>query len=226
MTLITNKFKYQSISRVEENGRRKYKTPVGPSVYSVTTILDSTSDKTAIYEWRKKVGEQKANQITHEAASRGTRMHNYLEEYIKSGVWPSTGSNPYAKQSHKMAEIILENAFDNLDEIYGTEVNLYIPNLYAGTADLVAAYKGNLSICDYKQTNKPKKIEWIENYMIQLCAYIEAHNDMFGTDISEGHIFMCSKDYQYQQFDLWPEDFERYKKIWWDRVYKFYETLS
>jgi genome maintenance exonuclease 1 len=102
------------------------------------------------------------------------------------------------------------------------EQSLYFPGLYSGTTDLVAVYKGNPSVCDYKQSNKPKKVEWVEDYYIQLVAYILAHNEVYKTDIKEGHIFMCCRDLTYQQFDLWPKDFNMWQDKWLSRVEQFY----
>jgi ATP-dependent exoDNAse (exonuclease V) beta subunit len=223
MTLIKNKFDYKAIDRTSVNGQRKYLTPDGNAVASVTTILDATKDKTHLIAWRKRVGEAKAREITTEAAGVGTRMHKYLEDYVEHGEWPSPGSNPYAQQAFSMATEIKMNALTDVDEIWGSEVALYVPNLYAGTTDLVGTYKGQPSIMDFKQTNKPKKVEWVEDYFLQLTAYAIAHNEIYGTDIKEGHIFMCSRAGEYQQFDIWPDEFEEWKNAWWDRVYRFYE---
>ena len=114
-------------------------------------------------------------------------MHKYLEDYIEFGEWPTAGSNPYAKQAHMMATKIKVHAMDDIDEIWGSEVPLYVPNIYAGTTDLVGVYKGNPCIMDFKQTNKPKKLEWVEDYFLQLTAYAIAHNEVHGTNIREGH---------------------------------------
>lgn len=223
MTLLQPRFDYKPIQRKSSNGKRLYECPDGNAVASVTTILDSTKDKTHLYEWRKRVGEQKAQEITTEAAGVGTRMHKYLEDYIEKGQWPDPGTNPYARQAHQMAEQIRDKALVNVDEIWGNEVNLYFPQIYAGTTDLVGVYKGNPSICDFKQTNRPKKAEWVEDYFLQLVAYAEAHNEVFGTNICEGHVFMCSRDLQYQQFDIWPDQYKEWRDRWWNRVYEYYE---
>ena len=122
-----------------------------------------------------------------------------------------------------MAEQIKEKALTDVDEIWGTEVNLYMPQMYAGTTDLVGQYKGNASIMDFKQTNKPKKEEWVVDYYLQLVAYAEAHNEIYGTEIREGHVFMCSRDLQYQQFDLWPHEYDEWRQEWYNRVYTYYE---
>lgn len=223
MSLITNRYDYQPISRKEVNGKRLYATPDGNAVASVTTILDATKDKTHLIAWKKRVGEQKAQEIVTEAAGVGTRMHKYLEDYIDTGEWPQPGSNPYAQQAHKMAEEIKAKALSEVDEIWGSEVNLYMPNMYAGTTDLVGVYRGQPSIMDFKQTNKPKKIEWVQDYFLQLVAYAEAHNEIYGTNIREGHVFMCSRDCQYQQFDIWPNEYEEWRSEWYNRVYAYYE---
>ena len=223
MSLILNKFDYPTIERKSVDGKRKYLTPDGNAVASVTTILDATKDKTHLIEWRKRVGEQKAQEITTEAAGVGTRMHKYLEDYIEFGEWPTPGSNPYAQQAHQMATQIKEHAMNDVDEIWGSEVPLYVPQMYAGTTDLVGVYKGNPCIMDFKQTNKPKKLEWVEDYFLQLTAYAIAHNEVHGTNIREGHIFMCSRGLEYQQFDLWPHEFDEWEQEWWKRVYQYYE---
>ena len=226
MSLIIEKYSYQKLKRVEVNGKRRYAAPGGAPVASVTTILGETKDKTHLIEWRKRVGEKKAQEITTEAAGVGTRMHKYLEDYIEFGEWPTAGSNPYAQQAHMMATHIKTNAMDDVDEIWGSEVPLYVPNIYAGTTDLVGVYKGNPCIMDFKQTNKPKKLEWVEDYFLQLTAYAIAHNEVHGTDIREGHIFMCSRAGEYQQFDLWPDEFAEWEQEWWNRVYMYYEKFA
>ena len=173
-------------------------------------------------EWRKRVGEQNAVRITKEASGIGTRMHKYLEDYIELGQWSSPGSNPYAQQAFKMAQVVHENALKDVNEIWGSEVGLYFPKIYAGTTDCVGEYKGAPCIIDFKQTNKPKKKEWIEDYFLQLVAYAEAHNETYGTDIKEGHVFMCARDLTYQQFDITPLNYSKYKDLWWSRVEEYY----
>jgi len=226
MSLIVNKFDYKQISRKQVEGRRLYETPDGNAVASVTTILDATKDKTHLIAWRKRVGETKAQEIVTEAAGVGTRMHKYLEDYIDTGEWPQPGSNPYAQQAHGMAEVIKTQALTDVDEIWGSEVALYMPNMYAGTTDLVGQYKGQPSIMDFKQTNKPKKVEWVVDYFLQLVAYAEAHNEIYGTNIREGHVFMCSRAGEYQQFDVWPHEYDEWRNEWYERVYQYYEKFA
>jgi len=229
MSLITARYSYEPINRKSLDGKRLYECPDGNAVASVTTILDATKpeeNKKALQAWRNRVGHSKAQEITTEAAGVGTRMHKYLEDYIEFGEWPQPGSNPFAQQAHKMAEQIKVNALSDVDEIWGSEVNLYMPQMYAGTTDLVGQYKGQPSIMDFKQTNKPKKVEWVVDYFLQLVAYAEAHNEIHGTKIREGHVFMCSRDLQYQQFDIWPDEYDEWRHEWYNRVYQYYETQA
>jgi len=226
LSLITERYSYSEIKRQQVDGKRLYACPDGNAVASVTTILDKTKDKSGLIAWKKRVGEAKAQEIVTEAAGVGTRMHKYLEDYIEFGEWPTPGSNPFAQQAHKMAEQIKENAMIDVDEIWGSEINLYHPQIYAGTTDLVGQYKGQPAIMDFKQTNKPKKEEWGEDYYLQLVAYALAHNEVYGTNIREGHVFMCSRDLQYQQFDLTPEKFAECESKWWDRVYLYYDKFA
>lgn len=224
MTLIKHKYNYPKIDRTTVDGQRRYLTPDGHAVASVTTILGATKDQTHLEQWRRSVGVAKAEEIVTEAAGVGTRMHKYLESYIETGVWPVAGSNPYAQQAHSMATAIKVHALDDMDEIWGSEVALYVPQLYAGTTDLVGIYKGNPAVCDFKQSNKVKKKEWIDDYFLQMTAYLISHNELYGTDIREGHIFMCTRDLQYLQFDLWPDEYDEWANRWWDRVHDFYST--
>ena len=194
MSLITEKYDYKEIQKKSVEGKRLYACPDGNAVASVTTILDATKDKTHLIAWRRRVGDAKAKEITTEASGVGTRMHKYLEDYIADWPrWPTPGSNPYAQQAHKMASQIKANVLDNhVTEIWGSEVQLYHPKIYAGTTDLVGTYNNVPAIMDFKQTNKPKKLEWVEDYFLQLTAYALAHNELYGTEIKEGHIFMLS----------------------------------
>jgi hypothetical protein len=223
LTLVSNKYDYRKLKRVEKDGKRRYDWGGDIPVPSVTTILSATKDQTHLIEWRKRVGHQKATEITTEAAGVGSRMHKYLEDYIDTGAWPDAGSNPYAIKANAMGKVILEKAMSDVEEIWGSEVALYVPNLYAGTTDLVGTYKGQPCIMDFKQTNKPKKLEWVEDYFLQMTAYAIGHNEVHGTNIREGHIFMCSRDLEYQQFDLWPDEFDDWSQEWWKRVYQYYE---
>jgi genome maintenance exonuclease 1 len=223
--MITERYDYGSLKRKSVDGRRMYSTPDGLAVPSVTTILDKTKPeqaKKALREWKKRVGETKAAEITKEAAGRGTRMHAWLEQYVKEDRIDEPGSNPYSQQSHKMANIIVEQGLDKMEECWGTEVPLYFPQVYAGTTDCLGVYNGKPAIIDFKQTNKPKKTEWIGDYFMQLCAYAAAHNEVHGTDIQQGVILMCSKDYQYQTWTIEGEDFEEYSRQWWTRVGEYY----
>ena len=222
MSLTVKRFDYAKLSRTSLDGKRVYQCPDGNAVASVTTILDSTKDKTHLLELSKRVGEETAKRITKEASGMGTRMHKYIENYINDGTWGTPGANPYSQQAFKMAQIVHDNALKDVNEIWGSEVGLYFPKIYAGTTDCFGQYKGNPCIIDFKQTNKPKKKEWVEDYFLQLVAYAEAHNEVYGTDIKEGHVFMCSRKLDYQQFDITPITYNHYKKEWWNRVEEYY----
>ena len=222
---FVERFQYKSCKQINDPVTRKrvYLTPDGESLPSVTTILGSTKDMTALNEWRRRIGEEKAAQITREAAGVGTAMHGNLERFL-AGVQRQPGNNPVHVQANKMADVIIENGLKDVGEVWAMEQSLYYPGLYSGTTDLVGVYKGNPSVMDYKQTNKPKKEEWIDDYKIQLVAYIMAHNEVYGTDIREGHVFMCSRDLFYQQFDLWPTEFDHWQEQWLKKVEEFYST--
>jgi genome maintenance exonuclease 1 len=234
MTLIVNKYTYTKIDRQSVDGKRLYATPDGKKVPSVTTILDKTKPaeaKQALMEWKKRVGEAKAQEITTEAAGRGTRMHKFLEDYVKTGIINPPGTNPFSQESHRMAKTVIDQGLVNVNEIWGVEVPLYFPGLYAGTTDGCGLHLNEEAILDYKQSNKPKKQEWIEDYYLQLTAYALAHNEVHGTNIRKGVVLMCVKPKSeteqpvYQEFILKPEDFNYWEERWWARVEQYYNQM-
>ena len=233
------KFNYQPLDRQTINGQRRYSTPDGNKLASVTTILEATKPeekKKILQQWRNRVGNDHAQQITTEAASRGTRMHAYLEHYVKTGAIKERDPNPFSWASHAMANVVINQGLLNVTEFWGIEVPLFFPEVYAGTTDCVGVHENKESILDFKQTNKPKKREWIDDYFLQLAAYSEAHNEIHGTNIKRGVVLMCVKpevDQQqklltepvYQEFILEGDEFEKYRSLWWKRVEQYY-TLT
>ena len=219
---FVERFQYHKLEQINEVGRRVYQTPQGDRIPSVTTILSKTKDMTHLNEWKQRVGEQEAQRIVKEASGVGSAMHNNLERFL-CGEQRVPGTNLVHQQANKMADQIIQNALINVDEVWGIEQALYFPGLYSGTTDLVGLYKGNPAICDFKQTNKPKKKEWVEDYYLQMVAYAEAHNEVYGTQIREGHIFMCSRDLNYQQFDLEPTHYDYWLDKWLARVEQYYK---
>jgi len=194
---------------------------------SVTAILSATQDPekaASLQNWRERVGESTALMIVEEAAARGTAMHKILERYIdESGYLDLT---QVGQQAHNMAVRVIEQGLCNVTEYYGLECTLYYPGLYAGATDLVGVHKGDDAIIDFKQTNKPKKREWIEDYCTQLAAYAMAHNYMHKTSINKGVVMMCSKDNYYQEFIIEGEEFKKYTYKWLERVSKYYEQRT
>jgi len=226
--MLVNKFDYKPLHRIATDAGRKYITPDNQALASVTTILDATKpqeSKQALKEWRKRVGEKKAQEITSAAASRGTRMHSYLENYIIEDSLREPGKHPMSIQSHNMAAKIIEHGLSKCDEYWGVEVSLYFPKIYAGTTDLVGVWQGRPSIIDFKQTNKEKKTEWIEDYFLQLAFYGTAHNELYDTDIKTGVIMMCTVDCKYQEFSIEGNQWNTYVDKMWRRLEQYYTLL-
>jgi genome maintenance exonuclease 1 len=227
--MITEQFNYQQISRVSVEGKRHYSLPDGSRVPSVTTILDATKPdekRKILADWRKRVGPKLAQEITVEAAGRGTRMHKWLETYVKEDNLGVPGTNPFSRQSHAMANVIIfEGLANNVTEYWGVEVPVYYSGLYAGTTDCVGLWKGQPAILDFKQTNKPKKREWIEDYFLQLAAYALAHNHTHNTKIETGVILMCSAaaPHMYQEFVIEGTEFAQCTDLWLERVESYYK---
>jgi len=222
---FVERFQYKNCKQINDPVTRKrvYLTPDGESLPSVTTILSATKDMTGLNEWKNRVGHENAQRITTEAAGVGTAMHANLERFL-CGMERQPGNNEVHVQANKMADIIIENGLSKMNEVWAMEQSLYFPGLYSGTTDLVGVYDGEPAVCDHKQTNKPKKAEWVEDYYVQLVAYILAHNEIYGTAIRRGVIFMCSRDFQYQQFDLTKDNFNKYEDMWLAKVEEYYTT--
>jgi len=219
---IKSLYDYKPLPRVTVNGSRHYVDPGNNKLPSVTTILDSTKDKTFLNEWKKRVGEAQAKQISTEAAGLGTLVHTHLEKYILNEDRPS-GNNMVHQMAKSMSDVVIEKGLCNVNEIWGSEVPLYYPDLYAGTTDLVGLYEGEPAIIDFKNTTKPKKEEWIEDYYLQTCAYALAHNAIHKTDIKRGVIFMVARDNTFQLFDLKGAKFDDMCEKWGERVAQYYK---
>jgi len=179
----------------------------------VTTILEKTKDKSKLIEWINRVGEAEAERIKNDAAAVGTSMHAFIEAVIKRR--PISCPKNYGQiKAYRMAAGLVETFFPNLDEVWGNEVMVYSRGRYAGTTDLAGRYKGQDSIVDFKQTNKMKRREWIDDYFIQLTAYAAAHNEMYNTRIRQGVVLMASQTGEFQEFILAGRDFDHYLDLW------------
>lgn len=228
MVKITTPYKYSEFKRKNVDGKRLYENPFGDPVPSVTTILDKTKPKEkveALNRWKERVGKEEAQRIVTEASNVGTIMHAILEHYVKNEEY-QTGNNIIHRQAKAMAQEVINNIEPDLDEVWGSEVNLCYPGMYAGTTDLVGVWKGKPTIMDFKQTNKPKKREWIGDYFMQGAAYALAHNVMFETEIKNIAIFMCSRAGEWQLFEVTEDEFDNYELQWTQRLAEFYGVLT
>lgn len=225
MSKLNPKFEYSTLNRQSVQGKRLYSLPDGSKVPSVTTILSQTmppENRQMLADWKNKVGEEQAQLISTQSSSRGTRMHAYLETYIKTGEVKDQVSNPYAQEGLVMAKTVIEATDSKISEFWGSEVSLYYPGLYAGTADSLGVHEGNSAVFDFKQSNKPKKREWIGDYFLQLASYIMAHDEVYGTKIERGVILMCTPTLIFQEFVVEGDELEEYKIKWCSRVEQYF----
>jgi len=221
------KFIYPKSTRSLINGKRHYDIGTNEKLPSVTTILQATQSeekRKKLAEWRERQGAQAADRIKDIAALRGTSMHTYLEGYITDQR--HLDLTALGKEAGRMADIIIRSGLGDLEEIWGTEVTLYYPGLYAGATDVAGIYNGRESIIDFKQTNKPKRREWIEDYFIQLAAYAMAHNHVYDTQIQQGVILMCSKDGFFQKFVVSDKEFKEYKYAFLEKVDYYHQNCT
>ena len=216
------RFVYPKSQRSLIQGKRHYDIEQ-TKLPSVTTILAATQSeekKASLANWKARLGAQAADRVRDIAALRGTAMHTFLEAYVRGTGHRDLTS--VGKEAEPMAQRIIEAGLGDLDEVWGTEVTLYYPDLYAGATDVVGIYNGRESILDFKQTNKPKQREWIEDYFIQLGAYAMAHNFIYDTKIQSGIILMCSKDKFFQKFEVSDKEFVGYQHAFLRKVDQYY----
>jgi hypothetical protein len=212
---LNNKYKYITGTQYTDQGSRTYEV-AGYRLPSVTTILGRTKNQQFLKDWKAKVGEQEAERIKNLSSKRGTSMHKFLESHIQGiGYDDLTGIGQAAKP---MAQKIIEEGLLPVEEYYGSEVTLYYPGLYAGSTDLVCKHNGLDTIIDFKQANRPKKIEWIEDYFLQIAAYCMAHDYVYQSQIRQGIIMVCTPDLYYQEFKFQDADLRSWKHKWLKRL--------
>ena len=220
------RFVYPKSSRSLVMGRRHYEIG-NDKLPSVTTILSQTQSeekRKSLANWQARVGQHRADRIRDLSAMRGTSMHTYLEGYIKNQR--HLDLTALGQEAGRMADVIIGSGLGELEEVWGTEVTIHYPGLYAGQTDVVGIYNGRESIIDFKQTNKPKQREWIEDYFIQLAAYAMAHNYVYNTKIQSGIILMCSKDCFFQKFEVADKEFQGYMHAFLKKIDQYYENCT
>ena len=219
-----NKYDYQKYTRQEEHGSRTYN--VGEKkIPSVTTILSATQSeekKASLDRWRERVGYQEAQRITQQAATRGTEMHYVLENYIDGKGYLNL--SPEGAQARLMAHEIVQN-LEKLKVVWGNEVSLAYEDLWAGATDVVGLYDDQPTIIDFKQSNKPKREEYVEDYYYQIAAYSLAHKKQYGP-ITQGLICICTKDKLYQEFKMNEVKLSEYEDKWLERVEKYHNSKA
>lgn len=217
---IRKKFKYEKLERIDSETGRRYKGENTAALPSVTTILSATKDNTFLKEWEDRVGKEAADRIRNDAASVGTHMHSVIERLLLNrGLEPPR--TWLQVKGYRMGYALLEHFFPDVQEVWGSEVPLYYPDRYAGTTDCIAVYKGQPSILDFKQANRMKKRDWIEDYFVQLAAYAAAHNKVHGTTIDHGVILMVAQNGEVQEFVTCGREFQGYQDEWMRRVEQY-----
>jgi len=226
--MLKETYTYSPLERVNVNGSRHYQTPGGQPLPSVTTVLSALKDKTQLHEWRKRVGDEEADRIMRLATGIGTQVHLHLEKFILEENRPE-GTNLIHQMAKELSDIVIREGLSSVDEVWGTEVPLYYPGLYAGTTDCVGVYKGKPAIIDFKTSRKPKKRAWIDDYFLQGAAYAAAHNELYGTDIKTIVIMMIGWDAEadnlgnYQEFVVEGAEFEQYSLEWAGKVQEYFD---
>ena len=219
-----DKFNYITGKQITDpdTGTRVYEI-VGNRLPSVTTILGKTKDQEFIKRWKAKVGEAKAEEIKNLSSKRGTAMHKFLESYVEGVGYEDL--TDIGVQAKPMAQKIIEIGLAPVDEGYGSEVTLHYPGLYAGSTDLVCRHNGMDTIIDFKQANRPKNKDWIEDYYLQIAAYAMAHDYVYNSQIQQGIIMVCTPDLYYQEFKFKDHELRQWKHKFLKRLDMYHELM-
>tara|TARA_B100000902_G_C27173360_1_gene845017 strand:+ start:332 stop:1009 length:678 start_codon:yes stop_codon:yes gene_type:complete len=225
--MITNIYTYPELKRQESDEGRFYLDSKNHPVPSVTTVLNKTSNKKdSIQQWRNRVGEEEANRIIKQSTDIGTMVHEALELYLNEQEWRNFSDNQDGVLAERMTEKFIESGLNSITEVWGLEVGLILDGLYAGTADCVGKINGVPSLIDFKTARKMKKREWIEDYFLQCCAYANAHNVMFDTDINQIVILMIDRNLIFQEFIVKPTEFKILTKLWKEKLIEFHNKYA
>ena len=217
------KYNYVPQTRTEVHGSRTYDI-LGMKLPSVTTILAKTKNQEYITKWKNKIGHEEAARIFNLSSKRGTSMHKFLEKHIQSTGYDDLTA--IGKEAKPMAQKIIDVGFTPITEYYGNEVTLYYLGLYAGATDLVCCHNDLETIVDFKQANRPKQKDWIDDYFLQIAAYAMAHDYLFKSEIQQGIIMVCTPDLYYQEFKIQGTELRDWKHKWLKRLDEYYEIIK
>ena len=218
--ILQQRFDYKPLERVNHPSGRRYIVGEGRALPSVTTILSKTKDMTYLKEWRAAVGEEEATRIVTESSGLGNGMHNLLEDYILGKEMKGQF------MAMTLAKLIIKKGLSKVTEVWGTEVALYSPDLYAGTTDLVGLHEDIPAIMDFKNSRQEKSKEMIEDYFMQLAAYALSHNEMYGTNIKKGVVMMATRAGKYLEFVIEGDEFTHYETMWANKVCDYYDRFG
>ena len=218
----SERYNYLQGKQITDDGSRIYEVS-GMRLPSVTTILAKTKNQAYLNRWKNKVGHEEAERIKNLSSKRGTAMHKFLEKYIQESGYDDL--TEIGQQAKPMAQKIIEVGLTPVSEYYGSEIMVHYPGLYAGSTDLMCLHNDLETIVDFKQSNKPKKLEWIEDYFLQIAAYAMAHDEVYRSRIRQGVIMVCTPDLYYQEFKIQDADLKRWKHKWLARLDAYHELI-
>jgi len=219
-----NKYNYIQGKQITDHatGVRFYDF-AGVRLPSVTTVLARTKNQEYLTAWKNKIGNEKAESIKNLSSKRGTSMHKFLESHIQGVGYDDLTT--IGREAKPMADKIIQMGLTPVEEYYGSEVMLHYPGLYAGSTDLVCLHNGLETIVDFKQANRAKKEEWIEDYYIQIAAYAMAHDAYYGSSIEQGVIMICTPDLYYQEFKIEGAELRKWKHTFLKRLDHYHELI-
>jgi genome maintenance exonuclease 1 len=200
--------RYYVIPPKDEEGEKELR-----KFFSVTSVT-SHFNKEKFIEWRERVGDEKANLVTKFATARGTAMHTLAEHYL------SNTNRPIVAPLPQLLFDVARPALDKIDNIHALEKSMYSEYFsIAGTVDCIAEYGGELSVIDFKSSEKPKPRKWIENYFVQAAAYAFMYAELTGKRINQIVIIMACENGELEVYI--EKDLKKYISLLVQYVEKF-----
>ena len=210
------------LKQINSDGGRKYLIEGTEVKYpSITTVLSKTSDTSSLIAWRNRVGVEQATKISTMATRRGTSMHKLCEQYLL---------NEETDDDNLDGNMLFKSIrphLDDFDNVRCLEAPLYSHTFkVAGTVDCIAEVDGKLTIVDFKTANKPKKVEWIENYFMQGCFYFWSYYEITGEMPEQILILISVQDGSIQKFYLTKKDIIKYTEQLKQTMEKYYNVIT
>lgn len=170
---------FEFLARVKDWHAQNHTPPEYPGA---TRALGGTKDMTGLLEWRMRVGDQEADRILNESLEIGTSLDKLVDDHFSIPGFSADGrTDDIGYPLYRMMLPQLRRVVSA-----GTQVCVWSDRLKVkGYVDIAGLFDGTPTIIDIKNSRKPKRADWIEDYFLQTTTYAMAAHDCIGVDIKQ-----------------------------------------